>query len=253
MLAHDAKRTVLIGGIGGGIGSALARRLLREGWAVAGYGRPGASLEAFRERHPTLPVFSAEATASAEVEEVFLRGEEALGHLDAYVHAIGSVFLKPAHLTSDAEWHEVLAVNLHSAFYAARAALKGMRRRKAGRLVFCGSVAARLGLANHEAIAGAKGGIEGLVKALAASYQSLGIRVNGVALGLVETPATAGITGVPTARQVSERMHPVGRLGTAEEAAGVLAWLLSPEADWVTGQVWGFDGGMGVVLPRPRA
>jgi NAD(P)-dependent dehydrogenase (short-subunit alcohol dehydrogenase family) len=249
--AHDKR--VFIGGIGGGIGSALANRLSSEKWTVGGFGRPSEKWSAFREAHPDYDLHDAGAGDAGAVGAAVDAFAAAHGGLDAYVHAIGSVFLKPLHMLSDAEWAEVLAVNLGSAFIAARAVIQPMRKQKGGSLVFFSSVAAGAGIANHEAIAAAKGGIEGLTRSIAATYAPLGIRANAIAPGLVETPATTALTANEAARKVSERMHPLGRIGTPEEIASLAAWLVSGDSAWMTGQVLGMDGGMGALVARPRA
>lgn len=253
MQANETFKSVLIGGIGGGIGNEIARKALGAGYSVAGFGREGSSLARFRDEFPDVPVFTVDATNAAEVKEGFSLASEAMGSIGAYVHAIGSVFLRPAHLTSDVDWHSVLAINLHSAFYASREALKVMRKQKYGHLLFFSSVASQIGLSNHEAIAAAKGGIDGLVKSLAASYAPFGIRANAIALGLVETPSTAELVSSDAGRAISQRMHPVGDIGNPASVASLATWMLSDDAQWMTGEIWPFDGGMSRVLPKPRA
>lgn len=115
------------------------------------------------------------------------------GRLDGVANCVGSLLLKPAHLTSAAEWHATLATNLGSAFATVRAAARAMMK-TGGSIVLVSSVAARLGLANHEAIAAAKAGVGGLVISAAAAYAARGIRVNAVAPGMVRTPLTARLT-----------------------------------------------------------
>lgn len=246
-------KRVFIGGIAGGIGSALAGRLSADQWTVGGFGRPSTRWAAFAEAHGDLALFEAEATDPRAVEAAITAFAEEHGGLDAYVHAIGSVFLKPLQRVRDEEWTAVLAQNLSSAFYAARCALGPMVRQKAGTLLFFSSVAARSGLSNHEVIAAAKGGLEGMTRSLAATYAPFGIRANAIAPGLVRTPATAALTGSEAALRLSERMHPLGRIGEPGEIASLAAWLLSEDAAWMTGQVLGMDGGMGTVVPKPRA
>ena len=245
---------VIIAGITGGIGSDLARRLHAGGWRVGGFARSADKLAALAVELPGLETIAADATdpvaVDAAITDLLARGG---GQLDAYVHCVGSILLKSAHLTSLEEWRRTLDLNLNSAFYGLKAAIGPMQTQGAGSIVLLSSVAASTGLPSHEAIAAAKGGIEGLVRAAAASYASRNVRVNAVAPSLTDTPMAAGLLGNPAARAFSEKMHPLGRIGTPANIASAIAYLLSPEADWVTGQVWGIDGGMGTVRPRPKA
>ena len=119
-----------------------------------------------------------------------------------------------------------------------------------GSVVLVSSAAARLGLANHEAIAAAKAGVIGLTLSAAATYAARGLRVNCVAPGLVRTPLTARITGSPAATQASLGMHALGRLGEPDDVAAAIAYLLSPEAGWVSGEVLGVDGGLATLRAR---
>jgi NAD(P)-dependent dehydrogenase (short-subunit alcohol dehydrogenase family) len=189
-----------------------------------------------------------DAMAEGELERCATQSFETHGRLDGIANCIGSVLLKPAHLTSDADWDDTLRRNLGTAFSTVRTAARLMRG--AGSVVLFSSAAARIGLPNHEAIAAAKAGVIGLALSAAASYAPRGVRVNVVAPGLVDTPLAASITASELARKASEKMHPLGRLGTAEDVARALAWLLEPDASWVTGQVIGVDGGLATVAAR---
>lgn len=242
----------LIAGVTGGIGSDVAHRLAAAGWRVAGYARDAAKLGALREKLPELHVMEADATRPEQVEAAVQSTVTQFGELDAYVHCIGSIFIKPAHLTKIEEWQRTMDINLNSAFYGLRSAVVPMQTR-GGSIVFISSVAAQSGIASHEAIAAAKGGINGLVLASAASYAPRNIRINAIAPGLVDTPLAASLLASDQARQLSGKMHPLGRVGRPANIGALIAWLLSPDADWVTGQIWSVDGGMAHLRPKPKA
>jgi NAD(P)-dependent dehydrogenase (short-subunit alcohol dehydrogenase family) len=112
------------------------------------------------------------------------------------------------------------------------------------------SAAARTGLPNHEAIAAAKAGVIGLARSAAATYASRGLRFNVVAPGLVRSEMSARITATPQGEEASRSMHPLGRLGEAGDIAPVVAWLLGDASSWVTGEVFGADGGLASVRAR---
>jgi len=119
-----------------------------------------------------------------------------------------------------------------------------------GSIVLTSSAAARVGIANHEAIAAAKAGIIGLVLSGSATYAKNNIRLNCVAPGLVRTPMTEHITANEASLKISLALHPLGRLGEPSDIASLMAWLLDPNQGWVTGQVFGVDGGLGTVHAR---
>ena len=242
---------ILIGG-SGGIGSALARRLAAQGWrlVLTGTGRDPARLAAVAAETGA-EAHTLDARDSAAVDALVRSVVAAHGRLDGVANCAGSVLLKPAHLTSDAEFADTLAINLSTAFHLVRAAARVMMRQPGGgSIVLCSSVAAQRGLANHEAIGAAKAGVEGLALAAAASYARSGVRVNCVAPGLVRTDLTQALTRHEAMVKASAAMHPLGRIGEASEVASAMAWLLAPEQGWVTGQVIGVDGGLGRVQAR---
>jgi NAD(P)-dependent dehydrogenase (short-subunit alcohol dehydrogenase family) len=242
----------LIAGISGGIGSDVAHRLTAAGWHVAGYARTTEKLAAIQSELPSLHTITADATDAAAVEAAVQSTVARFGRIDAYVHAVGSILIKPAHLTKLDEWQRVIDLNLNSAFYGLKSAVVPMQSQGGGSIVLISSVAAQTGMPNHEAIAAAKGGINGLVLAAAASYANKNIRINAIAPGLVDTPLAAPLLGSEQSREMSAKMHPLGKIGRPANIGSLIAWLLSPDADWVTGQIWSVDGGMAHVKPRPK-
>ncbi|MFM8434002.1 MAG: SDR family NAD(P)-dependent oxidoreductase [Planctomycetia bacterium] len=240
-------RVLILGGTGG-IGSALARIVVASGGRVFLAGRDAAKLEALGGEigMPSAPV---DATDLDAVDACADRAAEALGGLTGIANCVGSILLKPAHLTSPAEWHTTLAQNLTSGFGCVRVAGR-LLKADGGSVVLVSSAAARIGLANHEAIAAAKAGLEGLVRSAAATYAKHRIRFNAVAPGLVRTPLTRGIVSTELAEKASLAMHPLGRLGEPGDVARAIAFLLDPAQDWITGQVLGVDGGLADVKAR---
>jgi NAD(P)-dependent dehydrogenase (short-subunit alcohol dehydrogenase family) len=184
-----------------------------------------------------------DVTAAAACDAAVARAVETYGRLDGVAHCVGSVLLKPAHLTSDEEWALTQALNLTSAFYMLRASVRAMQR-SGGSIVLVSSAAAAAGLVNHEAIAAAKGGVAALALSAAATYASRGIRVNCVSPSLVRTPLTASVTQNELALKASLSLHPLGRIGEPDDVASAIAFLLDPAHNWITGQVLGVDGGL---------
>lgn len=240
-------RLVVILGAAGGIGAALSHRLKKDGARLLLAGRTNEKGQALAQELGA-EWTQCDATQSSQVDAVCAHAGE-LGGFYGVVNCVGSLILKPAHLTTDDEWRASIAANLDTSFFLVRQATK-MMAKDGGSIVLLSTAPARLGMANHEAIAAAKAGVIGLALAAAASYAAQQIRVNCVAPGLVETPLTSRLTSNDANRKMSETMHPMGRLGKPEDIASAVAWLLNPEQGWVTGQVLGVDGGLGTLRPR---
>ena len=241
----------LVLGATGSVGSALCRRLTCEGQRVVAAGRNPEKLAALAEDLDCLTVH-VDAHDAPTIDHAFDVAVDTFGHIDGVANCIGTLLLKPAHRVSDREWQDTIVTNLTSAFAVVRAAAERMRN-NGGALVLMSSAAARIGLAHHEAIAAAKAGIIGLTLAAAASYASRGIRINAIAPGLVRSQMTKKLWETETAAETSAAMHPLGRLGEPVEIADTIAWLLGPQASWITGQVIGADGGLATIMSRPRA
>jgi NAD(P)-dependent dehydrogenase (short-subunit alcohol dehydrogenase family) len=231
-------------GAAGGVGSSLARRMHSLGYDVILAGRTEANLAALgSELH--VPHVTVDATNFDGLEQAM----QQFAPLNGVVNCAGSLLLKPPHLTTEKEWQDTLSLNLTTAFAAVRAGAKVMMN-TGGSIALCATAAARTGFANHEAIAAAKAGVVGLTLSAAATYGSRNIRVNCVAPGLVATPLTNRITHNDSALQASRGMHVLGRIGTPEDVASAIAWLVDPANSWITGQVIGVDGGLGSVRAR---
>jgi len=245
----------VIVGATGGIGSAVCRRLAATGARLLLVARDGGKLSALADELRQLSAAGeylshpADATKSAEVDAAFARAIETFGTLTGATNLVGSILLKSAHTTTDDEFEQTLSLNTRTAFYVLRAAAKAMLS-SGGSIVLASTVAARIGLANHEAIAAAKGAVNGMVLAAAATYAQRNIRVNAVAPGLVDTPLAAKITGSELALKASTAMHPLGRIGKPDDVAAAVCWLLDPATTWVTGQVIGIDGGLSTVRSK---
>ncbi len=244
--------TVIFGATGG-IGRALCAHLHAQGAQMFFVARDAARLEELVAAYPNSGSATCDARHGDEVEAAMQAAKAHLGRIEAVVNLIGSLYLKPLHLTSDATFAEHLAINLHSAFFVLRSAVKQMARPHGGAIVLMSTVAARFGLPNHEVIAAAKGGIVGLTQSAAASYAPANIRVNAVAPGLIDTPLTKSLTGSPAMAKASAALHPLGRIGTADDIAATVAFLLDPRHAFITGQIWGVDGGMSRVRPQVTA
>ncbi len=240
----------VIFGATGGVGSALARRVARRigTQRLLLVGRNAEKLDNLSAEIGA-ETRVADATSIADVDAAIEFAVERFGRVDGVANCVGSLLLKPVHLTSELEWAAVINTNLGSAFAVTRAAAKAMTQ-TGGSIALVSSAASRIGLANHEAIAAAKGAINGLVLSAAATYGPRGIRVNAVAPGLVRTPLASRITGNDAALKASTAMHVLGRIGEADEVASGLDWLLDPAQSWVTGQIIGIDGGLGSVRSR---
>ena len=235
----------LITGASGGIGRALARQLHAHGCRVAVVGR-----DADRLADVEAAVRIAADTTSPDGAALAIAAcREALGAAPTLLaHCVGSTLIAPLHRTKLDAYRDVMRVNLDSAVFMLQAWIAALEG-KPGAAVFASSVVARIGVANHEAIAAAKGGVEALVRSAAATYAAQGLRINAVAPGMTETPMTAGMLKLPAMREGAARQYPLGGVQTAEQVADVMAWLLGDGAARLTGQVIAVDGGFTTVRP----
>ena len=235
----------MIAGASGGIGRALCDRLNTLGCRVVVVGRSAERLADIESAvHVVVDTTTPEGAAAA------LAGcQEALGAAPTLLaHCVGSTLIAPLHRTRIEAYREVMRVNLDSAVFMLQAWIAALNG-DSGAAVFASSVVARIGVANHEAIAAAKGGVEALVRSAAATYAAQGVRINAVAPGMTETTMTAGLLKLPAMREGAARQYPLGGVQTAGQVADVMAWLLGPGAVRITGQVIAVDGGFTTVRP----
>jgi 3-oxoacyl-[acyl-carrier protein] reductase len=239
-------KTALVTGATGGIGGAIARALHGQGATVAVSGTRQEALEqlaaALNMRVHVLPC---NLSDKDQVETLVPRAEEAMGSIDILVNNAGvtrdNIFVR----FKDEDWDQVIAIDLTAGFRLARAAVRGMMRRRFGRVIGITSVVGIIGNAGQGNYAAAKAGMIGMSKALAQEVASRGITVNCIAPGFIETAMTEALN--EKQREAILPRVPAGRLGTGAEIAAAVVYLASAEAAYVTGQTLHVNGGMAMI------
>ncbi len=239
-------KTALITGATGTIGGAIARVLHAQGATVAISGTRREILDqlaaALGDRVHVLPCDLADVAAT---EALVPRAEEAMSQLDVLVANAGVTRDNLLVQLRDEDWEQVIAINLTATFRLARAALRGMMRRRSGRLIAITSVVGTTGNPGQANYVAAKAGITGMIKAIAQEYAKRGITANCVSPGFIVTPMTEKLTDKQ--RDVFLAKIPANRAGTAEEVAAAVAFLASNEAAYMTGQTLHVNGGMAMI------
>ncbi len=239
-------KTALVTGATGGLGGAIARALHARGATVMLSGTRAEALEALAaELGSRVFMQACNLADKASVEALVPAAEKAMGQLDILVNNAGvtkdNLFLR----MKDEEWDAVIAVNLTAGFRLSRAALRGMMKRRHGRIIGISSVVGFTGNPGQANYAASKAGMTGMVKSLAAEVASRGITVNCIAPGFIESPMTAALNDKQ--KEAILARVPAGRLGMAAEIAAAAVFLASMEAAYVTGATIHVNGGMAMV------
>jgi len=242
-----SERVALVTGASRGIGRAIAVALAAEGAAVAvNYARSEAAaqevVDLIRERGGRAVALQADVDDAEQVEALVAGAEAELGPVDILVNNAGIARDGLLMRMTPEAWNEVLSTNLSAAYRTTRAVLRGMLRRRFGRIINITSVVGLTGNVGQANYAAAKAGLIGFTKSLAREVGSRGITVNAVAPGLIDTDMTAAL-GEEWKRRMLDQVA-LGRLGTPDDVAGAVVFLASEAASYITGQTLVVDGGL---------
>jgi 3-oxoacyl-[acyl-carrier protein] reductase len=239
-------KSALVTGASGGIGGAIAKALHGQGASVALSGTRAQALEHLAgELGARAQVVPCDLTDAAQVEKLIGAAEAALGQVDILVNNAGLTRDQLSLRMKDEDWQRVLDVNLTAAFRLIRASLRGMMKRRFGRIISITSIVGVTGNPGQANYAASKAGLIGMSKSLAQEVASRGITVNCLAPGMIATPMTAALADAQRERILGQ--IPAGRLGEADEVAAGVVYLASAEAAYVTGQTLHVNGGMAMI------
>lgn len=245
-LFHD--KMALVTGASGGIGSEIAKKLHARGAHVVLSGTRKEALQKLADMlgNERVSILVANLSDEAQADELVKRAEEVSGKtLDILINNAGLTRDTLALRMKDSDWQDVLKLDLESPFRLARAALKGMLKRRSGRIISIASIVGVIGNAGQANYAAAKAGLIGMSKSLAQEAASRGVTVNVVAPGFIETNMTNALP--EAAREKLLSAIPLGKMGQAEDVAAAVIYLASDEAAWVTGNTLHVNGGMAML------
>lgn len=242
-----AGKVAVVTGGSSGIGGAVAEKLVSEGALCAILSRDSKKAESFMARFPDkekVAYWSADVSDWNQVQQTVEQIVARFGKIDMLVNAAGMNIRKPALEYTPHEWKQILEINLTGTFYVCQCAGKVMMENGKGSIVNIGSMTSHYGIPNASPYTASKGGVMQLTKALAVEWAQYGIRVNQISPGYIETPL---VSEVMTRKKYRERIierTPLGRWGTPMDVAKAVTFLLSDESEFITGQIFGVDGGI---------
>lgn len=229
-------KNILIIGASSGIGKSLAEKLIAQ----------GANVYAASRNIGDTPPSVSHLFFDAQSND-FQCFTELPDTIHGVVYCPGSINLKPFNRFSLDDFRQDFQINVLGAVGVLQVVLPKLKRADTASVVLFSTVAVQTGMGFHASIATAKGAVEGLTRSLAAEWAMQKIRVNAIAPSLTDTPLAKNLLSTDEKRESSNRRHPIGRYGTANDIAAMANFLLSDDASWITGQIFGVDGGMGAI------
>lgn len=228
-------KNILIIGASSGIGHETATQLISKGYSVFSASRNQPNIAGIS--HITWDATNPDATVFASLPD----------ELHGVVYCPGTINLKPFHRLSQDDFKNDFQINVLGAISVIQAVLPKLKKANNASIVMYSTVAAKIGMGFHASVAASKGAIEGLTISLAAELAGAKIRVNCIAPSLTDTPLANNLLSTDDKKEASNKRHPIGRYGTSTDIANMTTFLLSDDSGWITGQVFGIDGGMGSI------
>lgn len=238
----------MITGATGGLAQSLAKRLIIDNYHLILVSRDAKKLEEIYGNEHTQ--ITADCSTINGVKHIFDDVNKRGITLNGLAHCVGNIRLGALHRVSEKDFLDCISTNLFSAFFTLSGFVEYLKKTSSdGSAVMVSSVAANIGIQNHEAVSAAKGGLEALVRSAAATYAPSNIRINAISPGILNTPASTNLLNGELMREIAAKQYPIKGIGNADDVADLMAWLLSEKAQRVTGQIWSIDGGFSSIRP----